>query len=205
MRSGAGSSRSALVDEAAMGPQIVKPGTPARTRDVRSMVARYWHWECRLPEALPEVAPSDVVWDQLSVASLNTSRSQKRRRRHARAGDRGPPSRVSRGCRVAPFCQRCTRGYSRSSTAVTHRRQRVAVRPSTLPRGDPLGHGHIPLPAPSCRFPLPTGARRLCGFSVRPRIAPHCARHSHRSDGQRRARSKPSLSGPLAPLRACHF
>ena len=41
MKPGAGSGRCALVDEAAMGPQIVKPGTPARGPEVGSIAVRY--------------------------------------------------------------------------------------------------------------------------------------------------------------------
>jgi hypothetical protein len=37
MRSGAGSPRCVLADKVAMGPQIVKPGTPAQGPEVRSV------------------------------------------------------------------------------------------------------------------------------------------------------------------------
>jgi hypothetical protein len=39
MRSGAGSPRCALADRDVMGPQIVKPGTPAEEPEVRSVAA----------------------------------------------------------------------------------------------------------------------------------------------------------------------
>jgi hypothetical protein len=70
--------------------------------------------------------------------------------RHARTGAKGPldgGAMLSLG-ELTP--RGATRGYSRPSAAVTHRRQRVAVRPSALPHGDPLGHGHTPLPSVCC-------------------------------------------------------
>jgi hypothetical protein len=41
MKSGAGSRRCVPADEVAMGPQIVKPGTPAQGPEVRSLEKRF--------------------------------------------------------------------------------------------------------------------------------------------------------------------
>jgi hypothetical protein len=115
--------------------------------------------------------------------------------RHARRGATGPLGGVallpgelspSIGCstrrRVAPFPLRASRGYSRPSAAVTPRRQRVAVWPSALPRGDPLGHGHTPLPSVCC--PL----KRCCGSIV------HAARADRSQSWFETARPQNALS-----------
>ena len=59
MKSGTGSGRCARVNEVAMGPQIVKPGTPARGPEVRAVESREVVGRRPSPNDVPEVAPSN--------------------------------------------------------------------------------------------------------------------------------------------------
>jgi hypothetical protein len=59
MRSGAGSPGCALADKVAMGPQIVKPGTPAEGPEVRTVVSRENVGSRPSPNGVHAVAPSN--------------------------------------------------------------------------------------------------------------------------------------------------